>query len=76
MAQLTVYLDEISLKKIVTAAKQNHQSISRWVKKTLLTRMTSVWPEKYFELFGALSDRDLERPKQRAFSGDKRVERL
>ena len=70
MGQLTVYIDEITFKKIETAAKRERQSISKWVKNRLLTALHNHWPENYFELFGSLKDSNLKRPEQLKFDND------
>lgn len=70
MAQLTVYVDGQTFKKITLAAKKEHVSISRWVKSRLSKSLTDTWPEHYFELFGAASDCTFERPDQGSFEQD------
>ena len=77
MAQLTVYLDEATLKRVSSAAKREHESISRWVKKRLAASLQSTWPAHYFELFGALADDEtFKRPPQPSWSHDAKRERL
>lgn len=76
MPQLTVYIDEITLNKIETAAQVEHSSVSKWVKKRLEFALHSSWPEGYFNLFGSLKDSGLKRPAQPAFSKDSKREPL
>ncbi len=76
MAQLTVYVDETTFKRIEMAAKHDHESISKWVKKRLAHAFLSTWPDRYFELFGSLAEESLERPRQGKFSHDVRREKL
>ncbi len=77
MAQLTVYLDGVTLKKVETAAHREHKSISKWVKKCLESALQNKWPENYFEVFGALSDDEsFKRPSQGTFSQDIRRTQL
>lgn len=76
MAQLNLYIDDLTLKKIQEAAKREHKSISSWVKKCLLITFRKNWPENYFDLFGALTKDDLTRPAQSDFSKDVRREAL
>ena len=64
MAQLTVYIDEQTRKKIEIAAKNANASVSQWVKARLTEALEHTWPEKYFDLFGALGDSDLQRPAE------------
>jgi hypothetical protein len=64
MAQLTIYLDDDSLRRIENAAEREKSSVSRWVKQRLLQSLEDQWPPRYFDLFGALGPGDLERPPQ------------
>ena len=65
MAQLTIYLDEATLRQVVSAAKREHASTSQWVKKRLAASLHGTWPARYFELFGALAQDDtFRRPPQ------------
>ncbi len=76
MAQLTVYMDEDTLRKIESAAHRSHESISRWVKKHLMMTLENKWPEHYFDLFGSLAKEKFERPAQGRFSDDALREKL
>ena len=64
MAQLTIYLDDETLKKIGRSAKAEKDSVSAWVKRRLVTSLNSGWPAGYFDLFGSLKDVNLARPVQ------------
>lgn len=70
MAQLTVYIDDKTLKQITSQAKIENSSISKWVKKRLTGSLKSSWPEGYFEVFGSLADVQLDRPEQPLLSRD------
>lgn len=70
MAQLTVYIDEETRKKIEMAAKNANSSVSQWVKARLTEALQQNWPENYFELFGSLGKSDLERPPELGFEND------
>lgn len=77
MAQLTVYIDDNTLKKVETAAHREHKSVSKWVKKCLEGALQNKWPENYSEVFGALSDdEDFKRPPQGSLSEDVRRAKL
>jgi hypothetical protein len=62
--QLTIYLDRETRERIEQAARSAHVSVSQWVKARLRQALSNDWPAGYFELFGSLSDGDLERPPQ------------
>ena len=64
MSQLTIYLDEASMRDVKKAAKREHISVSLWARKRLCRDFRHTWPNNYFELFGALRDSDLVRPTQ------------
>lgn len=70
MAQLTLYVDEETRRKIEEAARQANLSVSRWVVTTLVRSLALTWPQGYFELFGSLRSGDLERPEQGNFEED------
>lgn len=67
MAQLTVYIDEHTLKKINLAAKQEGESVSKWVKKRLEKSLVDAkgWPKGYFEWLDSLKNNpvDIEVPE-------------
>ena len=64
MAQLTVYIDDETRRRIELAARRANTSVSQWVKERLSSALETEWPRGYFDLFGALKDADLERPAQ------------
>ena len=73
MAQITIYMNEETMKKIKTAARKEHDSVSRWVKKRLVRSLENKWPEGFFDLFGSLKDDDsFKRPTQPDWSLDRK----
>ncbi len=56
MAQLSLYIDENTLKKIGIAAKIENISISKFVTKKINDALRSSWPDKYDSLFGSMTD--------------------
>jgi len=64
MAQLTVYIDDETRKKIEVAAKRENTSVSQWVKERLSSALETEWPNGYFDLLGALKGVNIERPPQ------------
>ena len=76
MAQISIYIDESTLKQIEIAAQKEHDSISKWVKKRLLSSLKTAWPKDYFDLFGALKDTSLKRPVEIKFSKDRKRQTL
>ncbi len=75
MPQLSLYIDEKTLKNVEKAAKTEHVSISKWVCGKLKKSFNEDWPENYFNLFGSISDDSFSRPKQCSkFSSEPREE--
>ncbi len=70
MAQLNLYLDDSTMKRIKLAAKRECTSISKWVAFRLEITMAQNWPKGYFDLFGALAKDKLVRPSQGKYSQD------
>ncbi len=64
MAQITIYIDEQTLKQIEIAAEKEHDSISKWVKKRLVSSLKKTWPKDYADLFGSIADASFKRPTQ------------
>ena len=55
MPQISLYIDNKTLKKIEIAAKLEHLSISKYVVRKLNETMNKSWPENYPNLFGSIS---------------------
>lgn len=70
MSQLTIYLDEASMKDVKKSAKRENISVSLWARRRLSEAIRHTWPRDYFELFGALRDSDLTRPPQGDLTAD------
>ena len=70
MPQLSLYIDEKTLKKISLAAKIENLSISKFVVKKLNEAMHDSWPENYGELFGSITDETFGRNDQLCFEDD------
>jgi len=56
MPQISLYIDEETLKKIEKAAKKEHISISKWVGNNIKRAFKSEYPENYFNLCGSIKD--------------------
>ena len=76
MAQLTIYIDDETLKKIERSARQHKDSISSWVKKRLNGSLSGDWPAGYFDVFGSLRDKGFSRPAQPDQKTDRKRESL
>lgn len=70
MSQMTIYLDEASVRAIKRSAKREHVSVSNWARRRLCEAVRDTWPEDFFQTLGALRDSDLERPPQSALASD------
>jgi PHD/YefM family antitoxin component YafN of YafNO toxin-antitoxin module len=56
MPQISLYIDEETLKKIEKAAKKEHISISKWVGNNIRRSFKSEYPENYFDLYGSVKN--------------------
>ena len=73
MGQITIYMDDETLKKIERAAHKEHDSVSKWVKKRIVKSLENKWPEGFFDLFGCLKNDDsFRRPLQLDWSLDRK----
>ena len=76
MAQLTLYIDEGTLRKIESAAKRERTSISQWVKNRIVRVLSNKWPENYFNLMGSLRKEKFDRPGRLSFVKDSKREQI
>ncbi len=56
MTQLSLHIDEETLKKIELAANSENLSISQFVTEKLKQILKKSWPDNYETLFGSISD--------------------
>ena len=76
MPQISLYIDEPTLKKIENAASRQRVSISKWVAEQIKTRIEPVYPPEYESLFGSIADSSFVRPKQLLFNADMNREEI
>ncbi|MCD6116213.1 hypothetical protein J7K93_04290, partial [bacterium] len=70
MAQLSLYIDENTLKKIELAAKIENISISKFVTKRINETLKDSWPDKYDSLFGSIHDETFNAAEQLSSKND------
>ena len=70
MAQLTIYIDKDTIRKIENAAAESKVSVSRWVRERIETALKDQWPVSFSRLFGALAGTDFEEPEELDFKND------
>lgn len=70
MPQISLYIDEATLKKVESAASRQHMSISKWVAEQIRSKVQPVYPQGYDQLFGSVSDVSFSRPDLQTFSRD------
>ena len=56
MPQVSLYIDEATLRRIEIAAKTEKLSLSKYVSMKLRKSLADEWPQRYDELFGAIED--------------------
>ena len=70
MPQISLYIDEKTLKKVENAALRQHVSISKWVADQLRNRVEPTYPADFEKLFGSIKDDTFVEPKELASSMD------
>lgn len=66
MAQLTIYLDQETEKRVKKAARASKESVSRWARRCLSRAATpDDWPEGHFEILGSLAESPLQEADRR-----------
>lgn len=60
MPQLSLYIDEETLRKLETAAKLENLSISKYVVQKLNETMSASWPDGFEHLFGSIQDQSFD----------------
>ena len=76
MPQLSLYIDEKTLRELETAAKIEKSSISKYVVKKLQESMRGQWPENFDSLFGSINDESFVIDKNLNFNNDTPREKL
>ncbi|MDH5718833.1 MAG: DUF6364 family protein [Spirochaetia bacterium] len=64
MAQLSLYIDDETLKKVEKAAKNQNISVSKWITSRIKNSFKTSWDENFFSLFGSIKDESFKRPDQ------------
>lgn len=77
MPQLSLYIDKETIKKIEYMAKNQHVSLSKWVRSVIIKALEeNDWPENYFNLFGSIKDESFTKPDSLSFEDDIEREKL
>ncbi len=75
MPQISLYIDEQTLKKVEMAARKQHVSISKWVSQHLKAKLAPEYPPDYKNLFGCIPKDALRRPDTPDFDLDAKRDR-
>jgi hypothetical protein len=70
MPQISLYIDEATLKKVEISAKKEHLSLSKWVAQLIRSRVTSEYPADFGDLFGSITDDTYTIPDDVSFAAD------
>ncbi|MFW6138077.1 MAG: toxin-antitoxin system, antitoxin component [Spirochaetota bacterium] len=76
MPQLSLYIDEQTLKKIEIAAKLEKLSISKYVVKKLNESINKSWPQNFQSLYGSIQDETFNIPEEIDHAIDSQREEL
>ena len=74
--QISLYIDEKTLKMVENAAQRQHISISKWVAEQIKTKVEPAYPLGFESLFGSISDTSFIEPTDISFGSDSTRERL
>lgn len=64
MPQISLYIDDDTIKKIKRAAKLENKSISKWVASRLKLSLEKKWPDDWFNLFDSIDDKSFIEPQE------------
>ena len=56
MAQITIYLDDDTERRVKTAAESAGMSLSRWIAAAVREKTETAWPQAVLDLAGAWPD--------------------
>ena len=70
MPQISLYIDEKTLKKVENAAKRQKTSISKWVAEQIRSRVEPAYPVDFEALFGSIADDTFMEPEEISFGSD------
>ena len=76
MPQLSLYIDEKTLRRLEAVAKLEHLSISKYVVTKLNESFKDRWPGNYNELFGSITDETFDISRRKDFGNDAERENL
>lgn len=76
MGQLSVYIDDETLKKIEEAAKSQNVSVSKWITSRIRNSFNTNWDDNFFNLYGSITDDSFKIPDELSFNHDAKRESL
>lgn len=76
MPQISLYIDNDTIKKIERAAKLENKSISKWAASRIKLSLEKKWPDDWFSLFGAIKDDSFTEPEELNSANDNFREKL
>ena len=63
MPQISVYIDNDTIKKIERAAKLENKSISGWIASRIQLSLEEKYPTDWFKLYGSIKDDSFQEPE-------------
>ncbi len=76
MAQVTIYMDDKTAKRIQKEANAEHSSVSKWVKSKILQFFQKEWSEDFKKTLGSLKETDFQEPAELSLNNDIPREKL
>lgn len=76
MPQISLYIDEKTLKQVSNSAKSENVSISNWVKSKIQKSLNDEWSEEFKSLIGTIKDETFVEQKEMDYLQDTKRENL
>jgi len=70
MPQISLYIDEPTLKKAENAAKRRNVSLSKWVAEQIRAKVSPMYPAGFEALYGSIDDETFIEPSELSASAD------
>ncbi len=70
MPQISLYIDETTLRKVEDAAKKQGTSISKWVADQIREKIEPSYPQGFETLFGSIEDETFKETEEPPASAD------
>lgn len=70
MAQLSLYIDDLTMERLRARAEEGRRSLSAYVVDLVRCDLEEEWPPGLFELYGCMRDSEVEVPEELSWDLD------